>query len=33
LGNVLDRETWRPASQTFYRIDNRPVEAGSLLLH
>ena len=33
LRNVLDRETWHPASQTFYRIDNRPVEATSLLVH
>jgi hypothetical protein len=33
LRNVLDRDAWHPASQTFYRIDNRPSEAGSLLLH
>ena len=33
LRNILDRDTWRPASQTFYRIDQRPSEAGSLLLH
>jgi hypothetical protein len=29
LRNVLDRETWHPASQTFYRIDARPIEPGS----
>jgi hypothetical protein len=33
LRNILDRDTWLPASQTFYRIDQRPTEAGSLLLH
>jgi hypothetical protein len=33
LRNILDRDTWHPASQTFYRIDKRPSEAGSLLLH
>ena len=33
LRNILDRETWHLASQTFYRIDKRPSEAGSLLLH
>jgi hypothetical protein len=33
LRNILDRETWHPASQTFYRIDKRPSEAASLLLH
>jgi hypothetical protein len=33
LRHVLDAATWHPASQTFYRIDNRPSEAGSLLLH
>ncbi len=33
LRNVLDRETWHPASQTFYRIDKRPKEPASLLLH
>jgi hypothetical protein len=31
--NILDPETWHQASQTFYRIDNRPSEAVSLLLH
>ena len=33
LRNILDPETWHQASQTFYRIDNRPSEAVSLLLH
>ena len=33
LLNVLESDTWPQASQTFYRIDNRPSEAGSLLLH
>ena len=33
LRNVLDPDTWHPASQTFYRIDNKPSEAVSLLLH
>jgi hypothetical protein len=33
LRNVLDPATWHPASQTFYRIDNRPDEPGSLLVH
>jgi hypothetical protein len=33
LRNVLDAGTWQPASQTFYRIDNKPSEAVSLLLH
>jgi hypothetical protein len=33
LRHVLDSATWHPASQTFYRIDNRPAEAGSLLVH
>jgi hypothetical protein len=33
LRHVLDRDTWHPASQTFYRIDGRPVELGSLLIH
>jgi hypothetical protein len=28
LRNVLDQDTWYPASQTFYQIDARPVEAG-----
>jgi hypothetical protein len=33
LRNILDPETWHQASQTFYRIDNKPSEADSLLLH
>ena len=33
LRNVLDPATWHPASQTFYQIDNRPHEPGSLLVH
>ena len=33
LRNVLASEMWQQASQTFYRIDNRPSEAVSLLLH
>jgi len=32
LGHILDPETWHQASQTFYRIDNKPSEAVSLLL-
>jgi hypothetical protein len=32
LRHILDPDTWRQASQTFYRIDNRPSEAISLLL-
>ena len=33
LRNVLDRDTWQPASQTFYAIDNRPIEPASPLIH
>jgi hypothetical protein len=33
LRHVLEPDTWHPASQTFYRIDNRPSEAASLLVH
>jgi hypothetical protein len=33
LRNILEPDTWHQASQTFYRIDNRPSEAASLLLH
>jgi hypothetical protein len=33
LRNILDPDTWQPASQTFYRIDKRPSEAASLLVH
>jgi hypothetical protein len=33
LRHVPDAATWHPASQIFYRIDNRPSEPGSLLVH
>jgi hypothetical protein len=33
LRNIIEPDIWNPASQTFYRIDNRPSEAGSLLVH
>jgi hypothetical protein len=33
LRNILEPDTWPQASQTFYRIDNRPSEVASLLLH
>ena len=33
LRNVLDRDTWQPASQTFYQIDARPSEPASRLIH
>jgi hypothetical protein len=33
LRNVLDRDTWQPASQTFYQIDNRPIAPASPLIH
>ena len=33
LCNVLEADTWHPASQTFYRIDNRPSEIVSFLTH
>jgi hypothetical protein len=33
LRNILEPDNWHQASQTFYRIDNRPSEAASLLLH
>jgi hypothetical protein len=33
LRHVFEPDTWHPASQTFYRIDNRPSEAVSLLVH
>jgi hypothetical protein len=33
LRNVLDRDTWHSASQTFYRLDARPTEAGSTLVN
>lgn len=33
LRHILGPDIWHPASQTFYRIENRPSEAGSLLVH
>jgi hypothetical protein len=33
LRNIIEPDMWHPASQTFCRIDNRPSEAGSLLVH
>jgi hypothetical protein len=33
LRHIIQPEIWQRASQTFYRIDNRPSEAGSLLIH
>ena len=33
LRNVLDRDTWQPASQTFYQIGNRPIAPASPLIH
>jgi hypothetical protein len=33
LRHVLDAATWQPASQTFYRVGDRPTEAGSALVH
>lgn len=33
LRNVLDASTWAVASQTFYRVGERPREAGSVLVH
>ncbi|MGB8603983.1 hypothetical protein [Bradyrhizobium sp.] len=33
LRNVLEADTWHPAPQTFYRIDNRPSEIISFLTH
>ena len=32
LRNVLEADTWHPASQTFY-LDNRPTEIVSFLTH
>jgi len=29
LRHVLDSATWDPASQTFYRVGDRPTKAGS----
>jgi hypothetical protein len=33
LRNVLDPEMWHPASQTFYRVGARPIEATSTRRH
>jgi hypothetical protein len=33
LRHVVEPDKWHPASQTFYRIDNRPSKAPSLLIH
>ena len=33
LRHVLDAATWLLASQTFYRVGQRPSEAGSALVH
>jgi hypothetical protein len=33
LRKIFEPDIWHQASQTFYRIDNRPSEAVSLLLH
>jgi len=33
LRNVLDASTWAAASQSFYRVGERPREAGSVRLH
>jgi hypothetical protein len=34
LGDATSLETaWQPASQTFYQIDARPIEAASRLIH
>jgi hypothetical protein len=33
LRHVLDSDTWQPASQTFYRLDARPLETASALLN
>ena len=33
LRSVLDPATWEVASQTFYRINSRPDEVGSVLVH
>ena len=29
LRNILEPDTWHQASQTFYRIDNRPIRGES----
>ena len=33
LRKIFEPDNWHQASQTFYRINNRPSEAVSLLLH
>ena len=33
LRHIIQPEIWQRASRTFYRIDNRSSEAGSLLIH
>jgi hypothetical protein len=33
LQHIIEPDIWQLASQTFCRIDNRPSEAGSLLIH
>ena len=33
LLNILELDTWHQASRTFYRIDNGPSEAASMVLH
>ena len=33
LRHVLAAATWQPASQTFYRVGDRPSGAGSALVH
>ena len=33
LRHVLDSDTWHAASQTFYRLDARPIEADSALIN
>ncbi|KYK50027.1 hypothetical protein A1D31_22205 [Bradyrhizobium liaoningense] len=33
LSNILDPDTWDPASQTFYRLGHRPLEVASNRQH
>ncbi|MBR0879594.1 hypothetical protein ACVMGC_000991 [Bradyrhizobium barranii subsp. barranii] len=33
LRHVLGPDTWHPASQTFYRVDDRPIESPSRKRH
>ncbi len=33
LRNILDAATWSPASQTFYRLEDRPAPVASVLVH